>query len=233
MKFTAAIGALFFLSLTNMGGAWAHSLASFQNKLAEDEPGYTAIDLETPGFLLADMDGNIVDNESLNGKVVILYFICVECVDSSSEQGQLIARLQSMINISAMRDLVQFIGIVRGADDSGQFTRNYEGEYGLDSINWTLLFGDEEQLSNTEQLSLQFALEGQSTDRLDIVTHIIGIEGRWSGFFNGDEFNTTNLVILVNALTNVNSAENDGHADEVETSQGFWSRTLGILGIGS
>ncbi|VAW20861.1 hypothetical protein MNBD_ALPHA11-1527, partial [hydrothermal vent metagenome] len=51
-------------------------------------------------------------------------------------------------------------------------------------------------------------------------------------FFSGVEFNATNLIILVNALTNVNSAENDGHADEVEASQGFWSRAFSVL-IGS
>jgi len=234
MKFRIVTVALFFLFFINMGAAWAHSLASFQNKLAEDEPGYTAIDLETPGFELVDMDGNIVNNESLHGKVVILYFICVQCVDSPSEQGQMIAKLQGMINISAMRDLVQFVGIVSGSDVvPNEFFKNYREEYGLDLVNWKLLFGDEEQLSDTEKLALQFSNQGQAIKAEQVITHIIGINGRWSGDFNGVEFNATNLIILVNALTNVNSAENDGHADQIDAPQGFWKNLSGFLGFGS
>jgi len=205
MKFRIVTVALFFSLFMNMGAAWAHSLASFQNTLAKDEPGYTAIDLKTPEFELVDMDGNIVNNESLHGKVVILYFICAQCVDSNQDQGQMLAKLQGMINISAMRDLVQFIGIVDGPNDAnGEFAKNYQEKYGLDSINWALLSGDTEQLSDTEQLALKFSNQGQTLEAgQGIVTHIIGIKGRWSGFFSGVEFNATNLIILVNALTNV------------------------------
>ncbi len=231
MKFRIVTGALFFSLFMNMGAPWAHSLESFQNTLARDEPSYTAIDLKTPRFELADKDGNIINNESLHGKVVILYFICAQCVDSSQDQGQMIAKLQGMINISAMRDLVQFVGVVSGSDVVPyELVKNYREEFGLDSINWTLLFGDTGQ---PEQLALQFALQDQKIDEQDIVTHIIGIEGRWSGFFSGVEFNATNLIILVNALTNVNSAENDGHADEGDTPQGFWLNLFGGLGFGS
>ncbi|VAW21968.1 hypothetical protein MNBD_ALPHA11-34, partial [hydrothermal vent metagenome] len=63
MKFRIVIGALFFSLFMNMGAAWAHSLASFQNTLARDEPSYTAIDLQTPEFELTDIDGNIINNE--------------------------------------------------------------------------------------------------------------------------------------------------------------------------
>ena len=239
MKFLVATVVLFFATLVDTGVVMAHSLASFQNRLAEKEPYYTAIDLKTPGFELADVDGNIFTNESLHGKVVILYFICTQCVDLTYKQGRMIASLQDMINISAMRDMVKFVGIIRGNDENtGEFVKNYREKHDLDSINLILLTGDDGQLSDTGQLALQFTYREQGVVfGQEIVTHIIGMEGRWSGFFTGVDFNATNLVILVNALTNVNSAENNRHDDdygdeadygtEAATASGFWGGIFG------
>ena len=233
MKYGVAIWVALVLVLSGTGGVLAHSLASFQETLGRDEPFYKPIDLKTPGFELVDENGAVVGNGGFHGRVVILYFVCAGCDEFLPEQGEMISRLQEMVNISAMRDLVQFVGIAEDhGGERGEFAGSYREKYGLDRSNWMLLFGNGGQRGDVARLKAEFSgqeqAEGQGT-----AIHIIGMKGRWSGYFTGFDFNPTNLIILVNALTNVDSAENDGHQDEDEAGKGFWANPFGIFGGGS
>lgn len=237
MKTVRAIGIILLLLITYAGGAFAHSLASFQEKLARDEQYFEAMDQLAPKFELMDRDGNFVGNESLLGKVAVLFFFCAEC-SGAGQQLETIAEVQDMLNISAMRDLVQFVGIITDAKEGSiDVVWDYGQQFGLDDVNWTVLAATGDGERQVRRLAAEFGHEIQEENPGFVVdnmaTHVIGIEGRWRGNFYGVNFNKTNLLIFINALININSTENDGHKEDSAVKSGFWSNLFGFFGGGS
>jgi protein SCO1/2 len=198
------------LALSAMAsGVSAHSLSELQSALGNREKYFQPVDKDASGFTLADADGHSVKLADFRGKVVVLHFIYTSCPDVCPLHAERIAEIQSLINQSPMKALVQFVTITTDpSKDRGNVLRDYGRAHGLDPVNWTFLTTAPEQGEDTTRnLAQQFV--GHAFEKAEdgyqvhgVVTHVIDKEGRWRANFHGLNFDPTDLVIFVNALTN-------------------------------
>jgi protein SCO1/2 len=200
----AALAMLF----AHPGPARAHSPESLQQDLFTKEEYFQIKNESAPDFALEDAKGKSVALGNLRGKVLVLHFVYTRCPDVCPVHAQKIAEIQKMVNITPMREQVQFITITTDPqNDTPQVLHDYGPLQGLDPINWIFLTrrkGDPED--TTRRLAERF---GHGFDKVKdglqmhgIVTHIIDHEGYWRGNFHGLRFSPTNLVLFVNALVN-------------------------------
>ena len=185
----------------------AHSLKHLENKLSEKEKYFHPFDKYAPSFTLQDSEGKPVSLVDFRGKVVILHFVYTNCPDVCPLHAERIADIQKMINGTAMRDFVQFVTITTDpANDTQEVMRGYGKTHGLKDENWIFLTSGSGLLNSTRELVTEF---GHKFSKINngiqthgVVTHIISRDGRWRANFHGLKFNSTNLIIFINALTN-------------------------------
>jgi protein SCO1 len=194
---TLLSGFVFLLALTGLGQA--HSLAYVETRLAAKGAFFQMLDSAGPDYRLLDGEGNDVTPETFSGKVVVLYFASAECVAECAAQTDRLAEIQAIVNISPMRELVQFVSVAAGP-------RPLEpGRYDL--ANWAFLTG---QADTVRQLMEAFGENITNRDEI-IVTHVIDIEGRWRANFSGLNFPKLDMVVYLNALINFGNGVTDGH----------------------
>ncbi|RUO99836.1 SCO family protein [Hyphomicrobium sp.] len=202
----------------------AHSLEEIDQNLRDKEQYFQPVDSEAPAFTLQDADGRVVRLTDLRGKVVILNFIYTHCRDVCPLHSERIAQIQSMINQTPMKAMVQFVTITTDPKrDNGQVLRDYGKAHGLDPVNWTFLTASPGEPDNTtrkiaEAYGLKFTAGDDGTQMHGIVTHVIDQDGRMRARFHGLQFEPLNLVMFVNALTNRVQEPHVHH----DTS--FWSK---------
>lgn len=188
--------------------ASAHSLKELESSLGGREQYFQPIDKVAPGFTLQDASRRSVSLADFRGKVVVLHFIYTHCPDVCPLHAERIAEVQSLINQSPMKSLVEFISITTDPGrDRGEVRADFGRAHGLDSINWMFLTTKPDQPEDmTRKLAEAFGHRFDKTEdgyqAHGIVTHVIDKEGRWRANFHGLKFEPSNLVIFVNALVN-------------------------------
>lgn len=205
------------------GGSYevpAHSLKSLESQLHKREKYFQPLDQEAPDFKLQDADGRTVTLRDLQGKVVVLHFIYTNCPDVCPLHAERVAEVQAMINQTPMRDLVQFITVTTDPkNDTPEVMRSYGRNHGLARVNWTFLTSGSERLAATRELVARFGhkftKQGDGYQVHSVVTHVIDMAGRWRANFHGLKFQSTNLVLFINALTN------DVHGAIMGNGRGF------------
>jgi protein SCO1 len=205
--------------------ASAHSLESLQQDLFEKEQNFQIKDAPAPDFILENAEGKHVALGDLRGKVIVLHFIYTRCPDVCPLHAEKIADIQKMINITPMKDQVEFVSITTDPEnDAPNVLRSYGPLHGLDSANWLFLTrrkGDPED--TTRKLAENFGHGFDKTkDGLQIhgiVTHVIDQKSRWRGNFHGLRFNSVNLVVFVNGLINTQIPH-----EEDESNGSLWNR---------
>src|SRR5205085_11082540 len=116
--------------------ASAHSLQEFEQELSAKEEYFQPIDKPAPGFRLQDAEGHIIRLGDFRGKVVVLHFIYTNCPDLCPLHAELIAKLQSMINLTPMKEAGRFISITTDpSKDRGAVLPDYRPRHGLDRSN--------------------------------------------------------------------------------------------------
>ena len=160
---------------------------------------------------------NSVSLVDFRGKVVILHFVYTNCPDVCPLHTERIADIQKMISGTAMRDLVQFVTITTDpAKDTQEVMRGYGKTHGLKDENWIFLTSGSDRLNSTRELVTEFGHKftkiNNGIQTHGVVTHIISRDGRWRANFHGLKFNSTNLIIFINALTNDIHSENQSRA---------------------
>ena len=223
MKKLIAYGFSLLLVATVMTSASAHSMKSLEKQLYDTEKYFQPLNKEVPGFTLQDADGKTINLADLRGKVVILHFIYTNCPDVCPLHAERIAEIQEMINLTPMRDLVQFITITTDPkNDTPKVMRSYGKAHGLDPVNWMFLTSGPERLDATRDLVERFGHKFTKTDDgyhvHSVVTHVIDKQGRWRANFHGLKFQPVNLVQFVNALTN------DNHEANRQEEQNLWGK---------
>lgn len=204
-------------------GAFAHSLHELETELGNREQYFQPIDKPTPDFALQDAAGRSVSLADFRGKVVVLHFIYTHCPDVCPLHAERIAEVQSLVNQSPMKQLVEFITITTDPKrDRADALKDYGRAHGLDPVNWVFLTTKPDQPEDlTRNLARQFGHRFDKTEdgyqMHGIVTHVIDKEGRWRGNFHGLKFEPSNLIIFVNALTN----DFDKHP---AAEPGWWER---------
>jgi len=225
LRLRPAIVALLLMPLL-AAVASAHSLQEFEQKLSAKEEYFQPIDKPAPDFRLQDAEGHIVRLSDFHGRVVVLHFIYTNCPDLCPLHAERIAKLQSMINLTPMKEAVRFISITTDpSKDRGVVLRDYGAKHGLDPSNWMFLTTPPDEPEDTtrrlaEAFGHKFTKAADGYQMHGIVTHIVDREGRWRGNFHGLKFDPSNLVIFVNALVN------DVHSGQPESPKGFWQRLL-------
>ena len=188
--------------------ASAHSLKDLETSLGSREQYFQPIDKAAPTFTLQDAAGRSVSLADFRGKVVVLHFIYTNCPDVCPLHTERIAEIQAMVNQSPMKSQVEFITITTDPSrDRGEVLSSYGRAHGLDPVNWVFLTTKPEQSEDlTRKLAQQFGHRFDKTEdgyqTHGIVTHVIDKEGRWRANFHGLKFESSNLVIFVNALVN-------------------------------
>jgi len=185
-----------------------HPGADLDKVMGSKEQFFQAIDSPAPPFELADADGKIVRLSDFADKIVVLNFIFAGCTDVCPLHSALIADVQSKINVTPMRDMVQFITVTTDPEADTPDVRRRHGEtHGLDTRNWMFLTrrpGDPEDATRalSETYNVKFEPLDGGQQMHGVVTHVIDRGGRFAAKFHGLRFEPLNLVLYINGLTN-------------------------------
>jgi protein SCO1/2 len=206
--------------------ALAHSLKDLDQELFTKEKYFQPVDIKAPDFALLDADGKRVGLADFHGRVVVLSFIYTNCPDVCPLHSEKIAALQSLINTTPMKAMVEFVSIT--TDDKGQVLRDYGKAHGLDPVNWAFLTAppdapDDATRKIAEAYGLTFTKGEGGAQMHAIVTHVIDQDGRMWARFHGLKFDPVNFVLFVNALTN--NLQKHHH----EEAPSLWDRLKGFL----
>lgn len=236
MKLRYAIATLAVLTvIIDARSALPHSLENLQQELFEKEKYFEIKDAVPPKFALENADGKLVTPADLRGKIVVLHFIYARCPDVCPLHSEKVADIQKMINITPMREQVEFISITTDPDnDTPDVLHSYGGLHGLDSANWLFLTkrkSDPEDATRklAEQFGHGFDKTKDGMQMHGIVTHIIDQNGRWRANFHGLQFESLNLVQFTNGLINVEIPHHQsGHQSNKSLWERLWSWFAGV-----
>lgn len=206
------------LTLATAFPGQAHSLGYVEKQLAGKGNFFQAFDRKIPGFEFQDIEGNKITPRRLAGKVVVLFFITADCLASCPAHIQSMAEIQSMLNLSAMRDTVQIITIITDPPENvREVLRKLADDTEIDSSNWAFVSSDLSRTSATGRLLNFFGGKvtnaAKNVEIENIVTHVIGMNGHWRANFYGLDFQPTEFVIYINALVNSDLGITDGHEE--------------------
>jgi len=186
-----------------------HPGADLDRVMGSKEQFFQAIDRPAPPFELADADGNIVRLSDFDDKIVVLNFIFASCADVCPLHSALIAEVQENINITPMKDMVQFITVTTDpGTDTPAVLKTYGDAHRLNPYNWVFLTsrpGQPEDATRqlAEEYDIRFAPLDDGQQMHGVVTHVIDRGGRFAAKFHGLRFEPVNLVLYVNGLTNM------------------------------
>ncbi len=222
--------------------AGAHSLKALEDQIGRDEPLFHALQRQAPAFSLVNADGHAWDLSQLQNKVVVLNFIYANCTDFCPLQSDLVAKIQRMINATAMRDQVQFVSITTDpARDTAETLKNYGAAHDLDPINWIFLRpapGDSDEA--TRELATRYGdkiLPSNDGEWIHpAILHVIDREGYLRGDFYGLDFDPVTLVTFVNALVNDVHKPGEWRAapsatDRAADIPAWFMLSIGVLGV--
>ncbi len=217
-KILIAIVCGILLTLATALPGQAHSLGYVEKQLAGKGGFFQEFDRKIPGFELRDIEGNKITDRRLAGKVVVVFFVDADCLANCPAHIQNMAEIQSMLNLSAMRDTVQIIAIVANPPkDVRQTLRKFTDDTEIDPANWAFVSSDLKQSAATRKLLDFFGGKITSAAKSDEiknnVTHVIGMNGHWRANFYGLDFQPTEFVIYINALVNSDLGVTDGHQE--------------------
>jgi len=176
-----------------------------------------------PKFSLSDADGKVVMLDEFKGKIVVLFFVYASCTDVCPLHAEKIAEVQTKINASPMKDMVQFVSVTTDpVKDDNKVMRSYDEWHGLDASNWTFLTRNPGAAeASTRDLAKKFGLRFTPSEDGEVQTHaavtyIVDREGMLAAKFHGLEFETNNAVLYINGLLNV--------GPHVPGDDGWWAR---------
>jgi len=187
--------------------ALAHSLDEVEDDLLDREAYLEVVDRAAPDFALASASGRDVRLSDYRGRVVVLWFIYTHCPDICPLHSEKVARIQEMANATPMREAVQFIAITTDpARDTPAVLSDYAGTHGLDPVNTVVLTSGAAAPAATREIAARYGLKftprGGDYQLHAAVTHLIDKSGNLRARYHGLNFDDTNFVVHLNALTN-------------------------------
>lgn len=201
------------LVLTGTAPAAAHHPgADLDRVMGSKEKYFQLIDRPAPAFELMGSGGKGVSLADFADKVVVLHFVYASRPDVCPLHAEKLADVQAKINLSPMKDMVEFVTITTDPEkDTAEVLTGYGPAHGLDQVNWTFLTTLPDQAEDsTRALAKAFGhsfTEGEDGYQTHgVVTHVIDRSGRWAANFHGLRFNSVNMVLYINGLINNSAA---------------------------
>jgi protein SCO1 len=185
-----------------------HPGSNLDEVMQQKEKYFQPIDQPAPDFELTDAKGNSVNLSNFAENILVLNFIFASCLGDCPLHSEKIAQVQALINASPMKDLVRFVSVTTDPqNDTPDVLGSYGELHGLDSANWMFLTTQEDQAEDyTRKLAREYGLDFSPTDdgqqMHGVVTHVIDRAGRLAGRFHGLRFESINMVLYINGLTN-------------------------------
>jgi len=199
-----------------------HPGADLDRVMGSKEKYFQLIDRPAPAFELMGADKKAVTMSDFADKILVLHFVYASCPDVCPLHAEKLADVQSKINLSPMKDVVQFVTITTDpGKDTAEILSGYGPAHGFDPANWvylTTLPGQAEDSTRAlaETFGHSFATGEDDYQTHGVVTHIIDRGGRWAANFHGLRFASVNMVLYINGLIN-NAA-----APKQEAEPGMW-----------
>jgi protein SCO1/2 len=206
--FGALLAAVLFVLTFTAPASAHHPGTNLDEVMGDKEKYFQAIDKPAPAFELAGAEGRPVRLRDFRDKIVVLHFIYASCPDVCPLHAEKIAEIQDLIKLTPMKDMVQFITITTDpANDMPEIMKGYGPAHGLDPHNWIFLTKRPEdpddatrKIADTYNVRFEPLDDGQQMH--GVVTHVIDRRGRFAAKFHGLRFNSLNLVLYINGLTN-------------------------------
>ncbi len=187
--------------------AFAHDLEKMEKQMGEAEPYTQIVNKPAPGFSLQSPDGQALSLGDFGGKPVVLYFLYARCRDECPLHSLKIKKVQEQIASAELQDQIQFVAVATDIEDAAataDLMREYPKQYGIDSANWTFLFGGSGRETAGIELARAYGLEftptGEGAQVHGAVTHLIDPEGQMRARYHGLNFDTVSLVSYAAAL---------------------------------
>ena len=204
-----------------------HPGANLDKVIHDKEKYFQKVDKPAPTFDLVNGDGGQISLSDYSDKILVLHFVYTSCPDVCPLQAEKIQDIQTMINLSPMKEVVQFVTITTDPEtDTPDVLKTYGEEHALDPVNWTFMTtapGQEED--TTRKLAGAFGHKFVKSDDgyqvHGVVTHVIDRGGRWAGNFHSLKFNSVNMVLYINGLIN--------KPPEPKRGQAWFEKLKGLL----
>ncbi|MEH6527946.1 MAG: SCO family protein [Sneathiella sp.] len=185
-----------------------HPGSNLDDVISEKEAYFQAInEPAAPPFELVNAKGELKRLLDYNEKIVVLNFVFSNCAGVCPLHSARIADIQEKINVTPMRDMVQFISITTDpVNDVGSALEAYGETHGLDPVNWVFLTKKPSDPDDfTRKLAAEYGVKFQPEETGQqmhgVVTFIIDRDGRFAGKFHGLKFKSINLVLYLNGLS--------------------------------
>lgn len=162
--------------------------------MAEKEPAFEPTDRRRlPPLALTGTEGVDLDLSQFDDRIVVLSFVPESCGAPCADQQALLQAVQEAVNITPMRDMVQFLTVGDAAAP----------DPGWQAGNWRLATPADGTVA--EAAGTFAALSGRAADAP--MVHVIDRGGRHAGIFHGPDFGRINMVLYINGLTNASPPE--------------------------
>lgn len=187
MRLTALVA---LLSLAGAAPAAAHHPGErLDEVMAEKEPAFEPTDSRRmPALVFTGADGASHDLSGLADQIVVLSFRPDGCGALCADQQALLQEVRDAVNITPMRDMVQFPTF------SGDAAFEPDEEAG----NWRSFNPADGTVVETAAAFAALSARGTDTP----MVHVIDRGGRHAGIFHGAGFGRMNMVLYINGLTN-------------------------------
>ncbi len=185
-----------------------HPGAELDKVMGDKEKFFEQTDRQAPAFELMNRDGEVVSLSDYADKILVVHFVYTSCPDVCPLHADKIQEIQTMINQSPMKEVVQFVTITTDPKtDTPDVLKTYGEDHNLNPVNWTFMTAAPTQPADTtrklaETFGHKFVKSDDGYQTHGVVTHVIDRGGRWAGNFHGLRFDSVNMVLYTNGLIN-------------------------------
>lgn len=204
----AALAVVLTVILTFSSAQAHHPGAELDKVMGNKEKFFEITDRPAPSFELMNRDGEIVTLSDYADKILVVHFVYTSCPDVCPLHAEKIQEIQTMINQSPMKEVVQFVTITTDPKtDTPEVLKTFGEDHNLNPMNWTFMTVAPDQAEDTtrklaEAFGHKFAKGDDGYQTHGVVTHVIDRGGRWAANFHGMRFNSVNMVLYTNGLIN-------------------------------
>ncbi len=204
-----------------------HPGADLDKVMGSKEKYFEIKDKPAPAFDLVNGNGEQVSLSDYADKILVVHFVYTSCPDICPLHAEKLQEIQTMINSSPMKEVVQFVTITTDpATDTPEVLKTYGEDHNLNPVNWTFMTVAPDQTEDTtrklaEAFGHKFVKSDDGYQTHGVVTHVIDRGGRWAGNFHGLKFNSVNMVLYINGLINKPS--------EPKKNQGWFKKLKDLL----